>query len=150
MNLRSKKRIAGSVLKCSIKRVKFDVERLSEIKEAITTSDIKSLINDGAINSVHKKGVSRARANVILAQKKKGRQKGHGSRKGKFNARKEGKRTWINKVRLQRDLIRILKEKEMITNATFSDLYQKIKGGYFRSRRHIKIFLEEHDLIRKG
>jgi len=41
MKLDKKKRLAAAVLQCSEKRVVFNTERLSEIKEAITKYDIK-------------------------------------------------------------------------------------------------------------
>jgi ribosomal protein L19E len=43
-----------------------------------------------------------------------------------------------------------MRERELITNETFKDMYAKIKGGFFRSTNHIKIFLEENDLIKKA
>ena len=46
MMLKPQKRIAAQVLKCSPKKIVFDTEKLSEIKEAITKQDIKTLITD--------------------------------------------------------------------------------------------------------
>jgi hypothetical protein len=36
-------------------------------------------------------------------------------------------------------------EKNIITKLAYRELYLKSKGGYFRSRRHIKLYLDEHD-----
>lgn len=129
-------------MKCSKKRIKFDNDRLSDIKEAITKADIKDLINDKAIKKVHAKGVSRVRARKRLVQRKKGKQKGRGSIKGAKNARLPRKREWINKIRSQRKLLSELKEKKIIDDALYSELYLKSKGNFFRSRRHIKLYLE--------
>ena len=49
MNLKSKKRIAAKILKCSPKRVKLDPSRDDEIKESVTKADLRSLIKDKAI-----------------------------------------------------------------------------------------------------
>src|SRR4030042_241731 len=92
---------------------------------------------------------SRSRARKIAEQKRKGRRKGHGSRKGKSTARLPTKRTWINKVRLQRDLLLVLKEKKLITNKTYREMRRKVKGGFFRTRSHISLYLKEHNLIKQ-
>jgi len=44
MKLNLQKRLAAQILKCSEKRIQLDTTRLSDIKEAITKADIKSLI----------------------------------------------------------------------------------------------------------
>ncbi|MFP4402912.1 MAG: 50S ribosomal protein L19e [Candidatus Woesearchaeota archaeon] len=148
-NLDFQKRIASSVLKCSKKRVVFDVDELESIKEAITRSDIKSLISEAVVVKKQKKGVSRVRANFIKRQKAKGQRKGHGSRKGKATARTPKKETWMAKIRLQRKFIKSLKDLQLIDNLVYRQLYLKCKGGFFRSKRHIKLYLNEHNLFLK-
>lgn len=143
MKVDNQKRLAARILKCSGKRIKFDPDRLSDIKEAITKIDIKGLIKDKAIRKVHAKGVSRGRARKRLVQKRKGKQKGPGSIKGSRGARLPRKREWINKIRTQRELLRKLKEKKIIDDKLYRELYSRSKGGFFRSRRHIKLYLEE-------
>ncbi len=146
--LNVQKRIASSILKRSPKRVKFDEDRLDEIKEAITRADIRGLIKDALIVPIQKKGVSRARANKIQKQKAKGQKKGHGKRKGKATARTPKKEAWMTKIRTQRKFAKELKEKGLITNETYRMLYRRTKGGYFRSKRHIKLYLTEHKLFK--
>ncbi|MFW6283369.1 MAG: 50S ribosomal protein L19e [Minisyncoccales bacterium] len=150
MKLNNQKKIAGKVAKVSPKRVRFDTQRLDEIKESITKADIKGLIADDAIRIKNKKGVSRVRANKIKQQKSKGRQKGPGTKKGKKNARAPKKETWMNKIRLQRNFLKELKEKNIINSIIYRQLYKKSKGGYFRSKRHLKIYLEEHNLVNEN
>ena len=150
MKLKSKKRLAGSVIKGSRKRTIFDTSRLEEIKEAITKVDIRSLMKDNAIKVIQKSGVSRARARKRAEQKKKGRQRGPGTRQGKKNARLNQKTVWINKIRLQRSFLKELKDKKMIDNKTYRELYMKSKGGFFRSKRHIKLYINEHGLIKQN
>ena len=148
MKLTVQKRLAGRILKASPKRITFDTERLDDIKESITKRDIRGLINDGAISAQHKKGVSRGRANERRRNRIKGRHKGHGSRKGSANSRLNAKQVWIAKIRLQRQLIRTLKENGLVEKKTGRDLYQKAKGGFFRSKKHLKLYIQEHNLIK--
>ncbi len=143
------KRLAANALKCGPHRIKFDPEKLTEIREAITTFDVKRLINKGIITKKRFKGVSRARAKIIQFQKRKGRRAGHGSRKGKSTARQNPKDTWINGVRAQRTLIKKLKENQLIDKKAFRELYGKVKGGYFRSTKHIKIHIKEQEMIKE-
>ncbi|MBW2988972.1 50S ribosomal protein L19e [Candidatus Woesearchaeota archaeon] len=143
MKLNKRKRLAAQILKCSKKRIRLDQDRLEEIKESITKADIRSLIKDKAISKVHVKGVSRGRARKRLVQKRKGKQKGMGSIRGSRGARIPKKKEWMNKIRSQRKLLKELKEKKIIDNATYKDIYLRSKGGFFRSRRHIKLYLEE-------
>ncbi len=147
--MKVQKRLAGKVLKCSPKRVRFDPEKLTEIKEAITRHDIKLLIGKKVITSIQKKGVSRSRANKILTQKRKGLRKGIGSRKGTANARENTKDVWMAKIRKQRAFIKKLYLSQTLDTRTYRDLYRKCKGNFFRSVRHIKLYLEEHKVFKK-
>ena len=149
MKLTLQKRLAATVLKTSQKNIVFDSERLEEVKEAITKTDIRGLIGDLAIWKRKKPGVSRARVNKRKAQKRKGLRKGPGNKKGKKFAKTPRKRLWINKIRLQRGFLRELKEKKIIANLHFRELILKAKGGFFRSKRHIKLYVEEKGMINK-
>lgn len=149
MELKTQKRLAAQILKCSPKRIKFDNERLEEIKEAITKADLRSLINGKVITEIQEKGISRFRAKIRHVKKGKGRHKGFGSRKGKKTARLKPKRTWMNIIRLQRKFLKMLKNKKIIDNKIFRDLYMKSKGGFFRSKRHLEVYIEEHGLAKK-
>ncbi|PIN86487.1 50S ribosomal protein L19e [Candidatus Woesearchaeota archaeon CG10_big_fil_rev_8_21_14_0_10_44_13] len=149
MELNVQKRIAADVLKCSAKRVWFDEDHLDEIKEAITKADLRSLISKGMIRIKPAKVTSRGRARHRRVQKSKGRRKGQGSRKGKAGARLARKDNWKNMIRAQRDLIKYLKEEQIISRKDYRMLYSKCKGGFFRSRRHIRLFIEEKNLAKK-
>lgn len=150
MELNIQKKLASKVAKKSSKKIKLDQSRLEEIKEAITKSDIRGLIKDGAIIVQKDKGVSRARAKKINKQKAKGRRKGQGSRKGKANARLSDKQKWMDKIRLQRQFLNDLKSKDKLEKETYKNLYRKAKGGFFRSKRHIKLYITEHKLVKNG
>ena len=130
MDLSLQKRLAASVLKCSVKRIALDNTKLDEIKEAITKDDIRSLIKNKTIIRKPVKGTSQVRARKRHKQRKKGRQKGYGKRKGTPNARMSLKGKWIKRVRLQRKFLRELKDKEIISTQNFRMLYLKSKGGF--------------------
>ena len=149
MKLSSQRRLAAQVLGVGINRVWFDKFKLPEIKEAITKVDIKNLISKGLIKARLIKGISKFRVRKIKLQKRKGRRKGVGSKKGTKGARVPKKRFWITKVRLQRSFIKKLKLKKRIAQDIYKKLYRMIKGNFFRSERHIKIYMEEHNLFQK-
>ena len=150
MILKLQKRLAGSVLRCSPKRVIFDPARLEDIKEAITKTDIRMLVGEGAISERPVTGVSRFRANKRKVQRSKGLRKGAGSRKGKATARRPGKQAWMDRVRVQRKFLKKLKITSLINNESFKELYAKSKGGYFRSIKHIKLFINEHNMVARA
>ena len=149
MDLKSRKRIAAQLLKVGINRVKFDQERLEEIKEAITKADIRALIIDKAIQAKPKKGSSKSRIRKANVQRKKGRKAGAGSRKGKRTARLSDKAKWMSRIRTQRNFIKELKNKKIIAPQVYHSLYRKSKGGFFRSKRHIKLYIEDKNLANK-
>ena len=149
MNYRVQKKIAARLMKTSPKKVKIDSSRGEDLKEAITKKDIRGLIKEKAIKKSGKNRKSRSRARKIRIQKSKGKRKGAGSKKGKITARVSKKNRWIIKIRAQRKLIKELRDKGEISVKAYGDLYRKSKGGFFRSRRHIMIYLEERGLKKK-
>ena len=147
--MRSKKRLAAEILKTSPKKVKFLAEALDDIKKAITRSDLRGLIAVKKIVKSKANQQSRSRARKIATQKSKGRQKGKGAKKGAKYSRVTKKDRWMAKVRVQRTFLKELKEKKLVTTKNYQMLYRKVKGGYFRNRRHIKLYLTEYHLIEK-
>lgn len=134
MNLKTQKRLAADILKVGKSRVWMDPDQMGKIADAITREEIKGLIEEGVIQKKRKKGQK---------VKRKKKKQGIGSRKGGKKARKNKKKNHVEKVRTQRKLIKQLKEKEEISKETYKDLYKKVKGGFFRSRQHIKIYLKK-------
>jgi len=149
MKLTTQKRLAASILKCSEKRVIFDAQALESISESITKQDIRQLIKEGVIVKKPVAGISRVRANKRLVQRRKGRQQGSGTRKGTSNARLPHKEAWMNKIRSQRKHLSELREKSLVSGADYRDLYRKAKGGFFRSKRHINLYIDEHNMRRQ-
>ena len=150
MDLKIQKRITASLFDVGKKRVWFNPENLTEIKEAITKRDIKNLVKSGAIIIKQEKNISRYRIRKRLLQKKKGRMRGIGSRKGTVNARFSTKKAWMIRIRNQKMFLRDLRDNNKILKKDYRMLYRKAKGGFFRSRRHIELYLEEHKLTKNG
>lgn len=146
MNLRNKRKIVARILKVGIDRVWFDPGRASDIQQAITKDDFRKLISEGAVLVKQKKGVSRGRARARLLQKRKGRQSGSGSRKGAKTSRLSRKTLWVKGIRAQRELFSNLVQKKSITDDVYRHLRKKAKGGFFRSRRHVKTYLTENKM----
>lgn len=137
------------MLDCALKKVHFDVDNLPEIKEAITRESVRGLISAGVIRAKPDHGISRGRIRANQIQKHKGRRQGKGSRKGKRTARLTQKESWSAKVRVQRLFLKELREKGYLDPKTYRMLYLKTKGGFFRSKRHVKLYLEEQKLALK-
>lgn len=147
--MRTQKRMAAQILKCSEKRIWFDEESLDDIKEAITKADIRSLIKEGLIKRKRVKGISKVRVRKRKQQKRRGQRRGLGKRKGKATARLPKKRAWMNKMRIQRRFLKELRDKKLIKESTYRELYNKAKGGFFRSKRHLKMYITENKLVMK-
>ena len=152
MKLKSQKQLASRALGISPKRIKFQIktaEDKKEFSEIISRDNIRELVQDGKIITSNKKGISRTRANKIAAQKKKGRQVGHGSRKGTSNARMKDKTKWIIKLRAMRKLLKDMKDEERVDGKVYRDLYRKAKGNFFRNKKHIILYIKQNELAQK-
>lgn len=149
MDLKLQRRLAAEVLKCGVHRVWLDPDNLEEIKKATTRSDIKNLIKHGLIKARKIKGNSRGRIRKRLMQKKKGRRRGHGSRKGKKTARMPRKRAWIIRIRAIRKYLRELRDKGLIDRKTYRLYYRRAKGGQFKDKAHVKLHLEMEGLLKE-
>ena len=140
MNLPTKKDLIARTLGVGKDRIKIDPSKLEEVAKAVTRADVRALVKQGIIKITQKRGVSRARARKRHEQRKKGRRRGHGRRKGAVGGRIDKKRQWINKVRAQRKLLKEYKDK--LDHKTYREIYMKIKGNYFRSKAHLKMYIE--------
>jgi large subunit ribosomal protein L19e len=149
MDLKNQRRMAAELLKCGVNRVWVDPNRSEDISDAITRADVRILINSGAITARQKKGVSRGRAEFEKAQKRKGRQSGHGSRRGKKGARKPSKERWMQSIRPIRLKLKDLRDTGKIDPATYRIYYLKAKGGVFKSRSHLISHLKSVDILKE-
>ena len=148
-DLRNQRRMAASLLKCGVNRVWMDHDRADEIAKAVTKEDIRILINGKAIKKIQEKGISSARNKFAQSQKKKGRRRGHGSRKGAKYARLPRKRRWIKIIRPIRADLKKLREEKKINPTQYRKYYRKAKGGEFRSKTHLHTHLISDGVLKK-
>jgi large subunit ribosomal protein L19e len=149
MKLKLQKKLASQVSNASKKRVKISPEGREQVKQAITKADIVSLIREGIIKVAPKKGTSRHRARARIEAKKKGRKRGLSTRKGTKTARSSPKREWINKVRLQRKVLKTLKLNNQLDKKDYKMLYLRVKGGFFRSKKHLLLYAKQNGLLKE-
>ena len=131
MNLAKKKALAAKVLGVGKERIIFLSSGLNEIKEAITKQDIRDLKNHG----------------FILAKETKGRRKiakrgrrGRGNVKIKVDRRKK---EYISTTRKLRGYVSYLVEQGKLSVEMRNDLLKKIRNRFFKSKSHLKEYLEE-------
>jgi len=135
MDLNKLRALAAKTLRVGQTRIRIvDGEKASE---AITREDVRSLYKEGAIKVIPVKGTSRGRARILKIKKKAGRKTGPGKRKGTRKARENKKGKWMVQVRSQR---KRLKEKKP---SNYRTLYKMVKGGYFKSLKHLESFMKK-------
>lgn len=135
------KKLASKILKVGESRVWLDPSKQKDIEKAITKWDIRKLIKQGAIKALPEK--------LHKPRERKKRRRGPGSKKGGKYAIVTRKERWISIVRPLREMLKELKSSKQIDNQTYKKLYKLVKGGMFRSRAHLKTYLEQHDLLKK-
>ena len=127
MQLAKKKELSAKVLKVGKKRIIFQKENLSEIKEAITRQDIVDLHKMGAIKIKEISG----RKKIV---KRKHRRR-TGKIKKKVNKRKQEYVIITRKLRtFAKHLFRISK----INKEQHQEIRKKIKARKFKSKRNLK------------
>jgi large subunit ribosomal protein L19e len=141
LNLKSKRRLAASVLGVGEDRVVFNDEYSDLIQDAITRSTIRGLVGFGAIRVAPVKGVSRGRFRTKSRKLKRGR--GAGSTEGTAFARNPRKDMWISKVRALRWRLKVAKERKEISHEAYRRLYKQVKGGQVRGVKHLLDLMKE-------
>ena len=146
MSVISQRRIAASILKVGQNRIWLDPEDMDAITSAITRTEIRKLIHEGAIRTLPERGSSKGRARTVKSKKRAGRRSGPGSRKGASLPRKTA---WMLRIRAIRNRLRELRDKRMIQTETYRRLFLMAKGGSFRSASHLDEYIEARKLARK-
>ena len=149
-DLRNQRRMAASLLKSGKNRVWMDYDRVDEIAKAVTKDDIRVLIKGEAIKSKQKMGISGGRKKYIVNQKKKGRRRGQGTRKGAKFARYPKKERWMNTIRPIRSYLRNMRDEKQINASIYRKYYMKSKGGEFRSKHHLVTRLISDGIIKEA
>ena len=135
------KKLAAKVLKVGKYRVWIDPEKKEDVDKAITKWDIRKLIKKGIIKELPEK--------IHRRSKSVKRKRGYGSRKGKKYSIVPRKRKWISTIRPLRRLLKELKLSGEIDNQTYKRMRLLAKGGVFRSRSHLRTYLEQHNLLKE-
>jgi len=148
MDLSLQKKLASKILGVGKDRIWIDPNKIQDAYKALSRSDILDLIDKGIIKTKSIRGQSRTWANYIKEQKKKGRRRGAGSRKGGRKARLDKKENWIKRIRAIRKLLRELKEKNIIDKKLYRDLYKRAKSNEFKSKRAILIYLKDLGILK--
>jgi len=143
--LNLQKRLAAEVMKVGQSKVWItpDKDKLKDVQDAITRADVSRAIKKGLI----KRRPDKVRMPVSVRELK--HRKKRGSRKGSQYARLPKKRRWIATVRPLRAMLKEHKLAGEVDNATYRKLYMLIKGGQFRSRSHMRIYMEQHGMLKK-
>ncbi len=142
-DLANQRRLAAEVMDIGVNRVWLDPEASKDIAVALTREDIRKLMDEGKVGKRAIKGVSRGRARKKDETRAYGHRKGHGSRSGAKGARRPKKEQWIKKIRALRSRLKELKDNDTIDAATYRKLYNKAKGGEYRSRAHLDAHIEQ-------
>lgn len=137
MTLQTVKRLAADILGVGENKIRFKTEDLKEIEKAMMRKDVRDLIMKGSISALPKKG---------RKKKKPKRRRGRGSRKGSLG---DSKKRWMRKVRSQRELLATLVRMEALPKEHKRRIYLKVKGGMFRNKRAMLLYLTENELIPK-
>ena len=135
------KRLAAKILKVGQGKVWMSPKATKDISQAITRADVRRLIM---------KNLVKAKPEKVSRPREEGRNKrGQGSRKGSKNSIVRGKTKWIQTVRPLRRELKELKAAKSIDNVTYQQMRKLVKGGMFRSRSHLRLYLEQHGLLKK-
>ena len=143
-NLKTKKELAARVFGVGKNRLKLNTEQLEKLDDAITRGSIRSLKKDDVVTLPKKQGISRGRYRQQKKKQKRGRTQG--SKKGAKYSRLSKKSRWMIKVRAQRRRLKISKDRQEISNASFWELYKMSSSGGIRSVKHLNELIAQ----RKG
>ena len=141
-NLKTKKELAARVFGVGKNRLKLNTEQLEKLDDAITRGSIRSLKKDDVVTLPKKQGISRGRYRQQKKKQKRGRTQG--SKKGAKYSRLSKKSRWMIKVRAQRRRLKISKDRQEISNASFWELYKMSSSGGIRSVKHLNELIAQH------
>lgn len=135
------KRLAAKILKVGESKVWLNPTKIKDIEAAITKIDVRKLIKKGYIKALAGK--------VKKPKEERKRRRGPGRKKGSKHAVLTAKERWISVVRPLREMLKELRASNQIDKATYRKLYLLVKGGMFRSRSHLRIYLEQRGILKK-
>jgi len=149
LSLKSQRRLAAQLLKVGTNRVWIDPNRIEDVEVAITRSEIRKLIHEGAIRQLPAKGVSRSRARVLQEKKRKGLRRGPGTREGSSGARVTKKDAWMLRIRALRRKLKEWKADRAVADDSYRQLYRVAGSGAFSSIADMERYAKTHGMWRK-
>ncbi|MBI4360651.1 50S ribosomal protein L19e [Candidatus Micrarchaeota archaeon] len=142
MSMQTVRRIASRLLGVGKSRIRILDEEKAQ--KAITSDDVRDLFSQGALVVVPAKANSRAKARFKQSRKVAGRRRGPGSTRGAYYAKHPRKTRWMAQVRSQRAFLSAVKGQ--LKDGAYAQLYRKVKGNAFRSRKILKQHIDENKL----
>jgi len=130
MNLSNKKELASKALKVGKNRLIFRMDSLSDIKEAITRDDIKTLHQEGVI------GIKPVKGRKKIVRRKTRR--GPGKIKKTVSRRKQ---EYVKITRKLRKYIMALRNLNVIERELYKTLRKKIRMRDFASKASLRDYL---------
>lgn len=127
MKLETKKYLAARALGVGKNRIVFNIERLPEIKEAITKQDMKDLFRDKAI------AIREIKGKRIIKHRKTRRRKG--SIKIRVNSSKQ---EYVKLTRKLRAYVRGLRRQSLLSKENFIGTRKQIGAKQFKSLAQLK------------
>ncbi len=149
MSLRPQKELAAKILKVGKNRVWINPERIDDVMIAIRRQDIKKLIHEKIIAKKPATSISRGRVRVNMDKKKKGLRVGPGSRKGRKLSTVPDKKLWASRIRKQREYLKQLRNRRLLSTSNYRMVYLRAKGGEFKSLAQLKAFITQNKLLRR-
>ncbi|MDK6027941.1 50S ribosomal protein L19e [Ignisphaera sp. 4213-co] len=147
MDLSYQRRLAAEILGVGESKIKFDESAIDRIEGAVTKDEIRRLIKDGVIYVEPVKSNSRGRWREFHEERKSGRHRGQGKRKGSVGARAKPREMWISRIRKIRRFLKWLRDNGVIDKRTYRMLYRKAKGGAFDSLSSLKRYMRDQNIL---
>ncbi|MBU0586137.1 50S ribosomal protein L19e [Candidatus Micrarchaeota archaeon] len=135
--LSSVKRLAADILGVGISKIRIKPEEIGKAEEALTREDVRNLIKDKIVFVKRKPG---------FKVKNRRKRKLEGSRRGSMNSRAPEKELWMRAVRAQRKYLAQLVTEGNIDRKNKRAVYLRIKGGSFRGKKALLMFLKDNGL----
>ena len=135
------KRLAASILKVGENRVRIKPDEVNRAIDALTREDVRGLIEEGVLYALPYVGPR---------TKPRRTKKGRGRRRGTKYSRKGAKEGWMEKVRSQRKYLTELLASGDLTPKFKREVYLKIKGGVFKGKNALRIYLVDNGMLKEG
>lgn len=144
MTAKFTKRAASQIMKRGINAIRIAPASLKEAEKALTKEDVRRLISTGAIYAIKEKHNLTTGAMELKQAREEGRRRGIGRRRGTRKARSG--RTWEKKVRSQRRLLKMLKQRKKIDTVMFNRFYSHVKGNVYTTKATLLARLREEGM----